>query len=480
MSIENEEQSDAIEQKPQPGSTLTQVVMNSANIIDNADGQLFPTVYNQVQIDFKNNGVTVGLDQLGWITTIRSLLQAVTTPIWGWWNDRHSRKKVLAFGCLLWGIFTILMATALNFVELLLYRAVTGVGLAVIIPTTQSIVADLVPPAKRGKAFGWLAFTQVLGVIIGTIFATILVTGVPSNWRLIFVIWGFVSIAIAAVVMLFAKDPIRGGSDPKLAPRQTTGANGEEPKIQRKAFKEILTNRTFMSIVAQGVIGSLPWNAILFMVAWFEYIGFDDTTAGFMFLIIAVGAALGNFFGGVFGDLAAKKNPKYGRIVTAQISAVIGIPLAWIIFLVIPWDTSSIFLYIIVGAITGFLISWPSAACNNPIFSELFEPEIRGTMFSIDRVFEGSLAALGTIFVAWIADALGFINPPAGLTDIWTWDPLNRAINTSALAWGMFYTTVIPWIISTSLYTLVYFFYPKDLQRIQQILKARVLGNANT
>lgn len=50
MPNETEEQSDLGEQESQPslpGSTLTQVVMNSANIIDNADGQLFPTVYNQ-------------------------------------------------------------------------------------------------------------------------------------------------------------------------------------------------------------------------------------------------------------------------------------------------------------------------------------------------------------------------------------------------------------------------------------------------
>jgi MFS family permease len=459
-----------------PGTTMTQVIMNSANIIDNADAQLFPNVFNQVQTDFASHGVTITIGQLGWIVTIRSLLQAVTTPMWGWWNDRHSRKKVLAFGCILWGVATILMATSMSFVELLVYRSVTGVGLAVIIPTTQSVVADLIPPAYRGRAFGWLAFTQVIGVIAGTLFATELVNSVPSNWRLVFYIWGVISIGIGLAIYFFATDPVRGLSDPEGFFKKIQEGHGEQ-QVQRKAFKEILANKTFVTIVAQGVIGSLPWNAILFMVTWFEYIGFDPTTAGIMFVVIAIGAALGNFYGGVFGDMAARKSPKYGRIAVAQISAVMGIPLVWVIFILIPPVMASIYLYVIIGGVTGFLISWPSAAANLPIFTEIFEPEIRGTVYSVDRVFEGSFSAFGTIFVAWIASALGYITPGANITDFGALPYATH--NAHVLAWGMFLMCVIPWIISSSIYTLVYIYYPKDFAKMRAILRARMQEKAN-
>ena len=73
------------------GRTDTQITTNTANIINTADAQLFPSLYAQVQS-------TLGLDvvQLGMITGIRTLAQSIFTPLWGWWSDRYSRKYVLA------------------------------------------------------------------------------------------------------------------------------------------------------------------------------------------------------------------------------------------------------------------------------------------------------------------------------------------------------------------------------------------------
>ena len=101
MSESEDPQKDIIDKKAfNKDANVSQFVMNLTNTVDNADGQLFPNLYNQIQQDFAENyHISITLDQLGWITTVRSLLQAITTPMWGWWNDKHSRKKVLAFGC---------------------------------------------------------------------------------------------------------------------------------------------------------------------------------------------------------------------------------------------------------------------------------------------------------------------------------------------------------------------------------------------
>ena len=137
---------DAVYKKNIAHRTETQVTINSANIIDNSDGQLFPSVYAEVQS-------TMGLDliQLGALTGIRSFLQAATTPIWGWLSDRYSRKLILTLGCLLWGFFTVIMAFSTQFLDLLIFRAITGIGLAVIVPTTQSLISDYFPPKSEGK-----------------------------------------------------------------------------------------------------------------------------------------------------------------------------------------------------------------------------------------------------------------------------------------------------------------------------------------
>jgi MFS family permease len=452
-----------------PGRTGTQVTINLANIIDNADGQIFPSVYEQIQ-------GTLGLSvvELGNLTGVRSLLQAVTTPLWGWWSDKHSRKLVLAIGCFVWAIFTILVAFSVSFMDMLIYRAITGIGLAVIVPTAQSLIADYFSPKKRGTAFGWLGLTGVIGSILGTIFATALVGAFPQifgidTWRFIFIIWGVISVIIGILVLLFAKDPIRGEMEPELQ-KVITSEKAKRYRVRISDFKQILTNRTFLLIVLQGTAGSIPWNGIFFMIIWFEYMGFDPLTAGLIFSVIAIGAAIGNLFGGWLGDKAAKWSPKRGRIMIAQISVFAGIPLTMVIFLLIPQTTSSMLMYVLVGAITGFLITWTAGGTNNPIFSEIFQPEIRSSVFSVDRVFEGAFGALGTVFVGIAATAFGYITPPIG-ADIATLP--YRLTNMAALAWGMFITALIPWIICLVLYTFIYFTYPKDYERMRVFLEER-------
>jgi MFS family permease len=454
-----------------PGRRGTQATINLANIIDNSDGQIFPAVYEQVQ-----GTLGLGVVELGNLTGVRSLLQAISTPLWGWWSDKHSRKRVLAIGCFLWAIFTILMASSGTFIDMLIYRAITGIGLAVIVPTAQSLIADYFLPQKRGKAFGWLGLTGVVGSIFGTLFATAIVQAYDKilgidSWRFVFIIWGLVSILIGILVLIFTKDPIRGKMEPELQ-KVLTSEKAKRYRLNRSDYKTILTNKTFLLIVLQGTAGSIPWNGIFFMIIWFEYMGFDPLVSGLIFSIMAIGAALGNLFGGWIGDKAAKWSPNNGRILIAQISVFAGIPLTYVIFFLIPMTISSFLIYIIFGFITGFLISWTAGGCNNPIFSEIFRPEIRSTVFSIDRVFEGSFAALGTVFVGLAAAAFGYITPGIG-EDISTLDPSIRLTNMTALAWGMFLVALIPWIICLIVYSFIYKTYPKDYETMRTILEDR-------
>ena len=123
-----------------PDRTKSQIAINSANIINNADSELFPTIVNQISFS-----TGIGLQTLSLIISVRSFFQAVTTPIWGWWNDKHSRVKILAIGCLLWGICTIMVGASSNWIGMLVFRALTGIGLAVIVPTTNSLISDFFP-----------------------------------------------------------------------------------------------------------------------------------------------------------------------------------------------------------------------------------------------------------------------------------------------------------------------------------------------
>ena len=50
--------------------------------------------------------------------------------------------------------------------------AINGVGLALVIPSGQSLIADYYPPASRGRAFGALYLTGAVGGMLGSLYAT--------------------------------------------------------------------------------------------------------------------------------------------------------------------------------------------------------------------------------------------------------------------------------------------------------------------
>ncbi len=445
-------------------------LINSANIIDQADIQLLPAVYNSLESDLGFDPV-----QLGLITAIRSLLQSVLTPVWGYYGDKVSRKKLLAFGCYIWAFFTLMVALSTTFESMLIARALSGIGLAVLYPTASSLLADYYPENTRGRAFGLLGLTGILGAVLGTLYATS-IADVPmfgmEGWRFAFISMAAVSFVLGILINIFGKDPLRGYSEEQLK-GLIDEKTEQHYKISKSDIKKILSNKTFDLIVLQGMAGLIPWSSILFIIAWFEYIGFSGPLAAISFAVIAMGAALGNLLGGILGDRAARWNDVKGRIMVAQISVFSGIPMMFIIFWFIPRSTSSLFLFIGAGFLTGMLISWAATACNSPIFAELFEPEIRSTAFSIDRLFDGALAASGTLLVGWLAVTFfNYYTPPIGVTV----DQLSQAVrntNIDAMANAMLIATVIPWLFCLFIYFFVYLTYPSDKQRINQVLKMR-------
>jgi MFS family permease len=86
-----------------------------------------------------------------------------------------------------------LTALSVGYVDMLLWRTVTGIGLAAIIPTTGSLVTDYFSPEKRGRAFGVLGFTGGMGALIGTLFMTLSIPEDPHVLIYGMVGWRFAS-----------------------------------------------------------------------------------------------------------------------------------------------------------------------------------------------------------------------------------------------------------------------------------------------
>lgn len=98
----------------------------------------------------------------------------------------------------------------LNFVsQVAVSRALNGIGLAIVTPAIQSLVADSTDGGSRGMAFGWLQLTSNLGSVVGRLFslliAPITFMGI-SGWRISFHLVGIISVVVGILVRSFAND----------------------------------------------------------------------------------------------------------------------------------------------------------------------------------------------------------------------------------------------------------------------------------
>jgi EmrB/QacA subfamily drug resistance transporter len=133
--------------------------------------------------------------QLQWITTAYLLTGAALMLLAGAIGDRRGRKRTLLGGLAVFALASVLGAWAPSAAVLIAARALMGVGSAVVMPMSMSIIPVLFPDhAERGKAIAWWSATVVLGMPLGPIVGGLLLG--HFWWGSIFLI-NVVVIAIA-------------------------------------------------------------------------------------------------------------------------------------------------------------------------------------------------------------------------------------------------------------------------------------------
>ncbi|XP_051117754.1 uncharacterized protein LOC127242308 isoform X2 [Andrographis paniculata] len=343
--------------------TVTLVLVNLAAIMEQADESLLPGVYKEV-------GAALHVDptRLGSLTLFRSIVQSSCYPLAAYLAVRHNRAHVIAVGAFLWAAATFLVAISSTFAEVAISRGLNGIGLAIVTPSIQSLVADSTDDTNRGTAFGWLQLTGRLGSIIGGLISVLIASstfmGIPG-WRIAFHIVGLISIVIGILVRLLANDPRFSDIDGKPKARSPPKPFSEEVKDLIKEAKSVIKVPSFQILVWQGVFGSFPWSSLSFAPMWLELMGFSHKTTATIWTLFNVAGSLGGLFGGKMGDILAKRLPNTGRIILSQISSGSAIPLVAILMLGLPDDPSAAVMHGFMFFITGLFISWNAPATNN-------------------------------------------------------------------------------------------------------------------
>ena len=145
-----------------------------------------------------------GMAQLSWVVTAYILASTATMPLYGKLSDQYGRRPLLFAAIIIFLLGSALCGLAQDMTELIIFRAIQGVGAGGFLPLAQIIIGDLIPPAERGKRQGSIAavyaITSVLGPVLGGLLTDWL------SWHWIF----YVNLPVGAVALYVIAKSIHG------------------------------------------------------------------------------------------------------------------------------------------------------------------------------------------------------------------------------------------------------------------------------
>lgn len=155
-----------------------------------------------------------GMEHYSWIATAAMLMSAVTVPIVGKLSDMYGRKTFYIGGLVVFMLGAALAGMATNFWFLVFARALQGAGMGTLMPLSQTIIGDIIPPRQRGKYQGLMGATFGIASVAGPLLGGWVTD--TLGWRYLFYLAlpvGVAALLFLAKFMRLPKHKTSGGLD---------------------------------------------------------------------------------------------------------------------------------------------------------------------------------------------------------------------------------------------------------------------------
>jgi EmrB/QacA subfamily drug resistance transporter len=149
----------------------------------------------------------IGVSELEWTVTAYALTFAVLLLSGGKLGDMYGRRRIFMIGLLVFTVSSLVCGLSSSAPELIGARAVQGVGSALMMPATLSIITATFAAAQRGMAIGIWAGVSAMALAIGPLLGGVITEHISWNWIFfVNVPIGILAVIAALVVVPESRD----------------------------------------------------------------------------------------------------------------------------------------------------------------------------------------------------------------------------------------------------------------------------------
>ncbi|MGK5552229.1 MFS transporter, partial [Actinomadura kijaniata] len=156
------------------------------------DSLVVTTVLSTIRRD-----LTASIEALEWTVNAYNLTFAVLLLTGAALGDRFGRRRVFVIGLTVFTLASVACALSPNIGVLIAARALQGVGAAMVLPLSLTLISAAFPPRQRGRAMGLYLGITGLATFSGPFVGGVVAEGLAWQW----IFWLNLPVGLAAVVL---------------------------------------------------------------------------------------------------------------------------------------------------------------------------------------------------------------------------------------------------------------------------------------